>query len=230
MQTSGESIGYLPVSRVAVAAAAMGVLSSLALATPMLWILPLVGIALAVTALADVARPGAEKAGRLAALAGLALSVGFGMQAVTSAVVSRRIAESRAEAVVHAWLDALGEHRLSDARSMISPQVLPPPVSPDHPPGPHEDHSHGADIAGSIEELAAVQAVLRCGTAAVRDVRSTGRDEESGTHWCARVRLSPCGDGSAVEVLLQLAPTVVNEPKRRVERWTITKIDLGGGR
>lgn len=225
MQTSGESTGYRPVSKVAVAAAAMGVISGLALLTPMLWILPLVGVALAVTALADVARPGAEKAGRLAALAGLALSVGFGTQAVTSTLASRWIAGRRAEAVVHAWLDALGENRLADARSMMSPQLLPPPETHDHPPGPHEGHEHGDDVAGSIDALPAVRAILRCGAAAIRDVRSTGRDEESGTQWCTRVRLAPCGEGGAVELRLQLAPTIVSEPKQRVERWTITKIE-----
>jgi hypothetical protein len=30
-----------------------------------------------------------------------------------------------------------------------------------------------------------------------------------------------------VDVRLELEPAVVNEPKRRVERWTIAKIDLG---
>jgi hypothetical protein len=46
------------------------------------------------------------KAGRVAALAGLALSVGFGAQAVTTSVVSHWIMESRARAVINAWLDA----------------------------------------------------------------------------------------------------------------------------
>jgi hypothetical protein len=42
-----------------------------------------------------------------------------------------------------------------------------------------------------------------------------------------QIRLSPCAAGGAVDVRLQLVPVVVNEQKRRVERWTITKIDLG---
>ena len=216
----------------AVAAAVAGVLSSLALTSPLLWILPLVGVALAVAGLTDVARSGAEKAGRAAALVGLALSVGFGAQAVTTSVVSRWIMENRSRGVVHAWLDALGENRLADARSMIAPHLLARTDSDDHGHGnpahgePGHSH-HPGEEAGSIDSLSAVQAILRCGTAAVRDVRSTGRDEESGERWCVRVRLGPCGDGGTVDLRLELAPVVANEPKRRVERWTIVKIDLG---
>jgi hypothetical protein len=140
--------------------------------------------------------------------------------------------EHRSRAVVHAWLDALGENRLADARSMTAPHLLPRTESDGHGHG-HPGHGepghshHPGDEAGSIDSLPAVKAILRCGTAAVRDVRSAGRDEESGERWCARVRLGPCGDGSTVDVRLELAPAIANEPKQRVERWTITNIDLG---
>lgn len=233
MEASTETISYRPVSTLAVVAGVVGLLSSLALTTPLLWILPLVGVALAVAGLADVSRSGAEKAGRTAALLGLALSVGFGVQAVTTSVASRWIMERRTQAVVHAWLDALGEDRLSDARSMIASHLLQREASvglggPGHGEPGHSHHP-GEDTGndGSIEALPAVRAIRRCGTAAIRDVRSAGRDEESGELWCARVRLAPCDGGGAVEVRLELQPAIVNEPTRRVERWTITKIDLG---
>lgn len=235
MKATEETISYRPVSRLAVAAAAVGVLSSLSLTTPLLWILPLAGAALAVAGLADVARSGAEKAGRVAALVGLALSVGFGTQAVATNVVARWIMESRTKAAVHAWLDALAEKRLADARSMISPHLLPRSESEPQGAGlpahgePGHSHTPGdeAGEGGSIDSLPTVRAILGCGAAAIRDVRYAGRDEETGEAWCARVRFAPCADGGAVDVRLQLMPTVVNEPKRRVERWTITKIDLG---
>jgi hypothetical protein len=41
------------------------------------------------------------------------------------------------------------------------------------------------------------------------------------------VRLAPCDGGGAVDVRLELEPAIVNEPKRRVERWVIAKIELG---
>jgi hypothetical protein len=232
MDAARETISYRPVSRLAVASVVLGALSSLALTTPLLWILPLAGTVLAVLGLADVTRSGAEKAGKVAALVGLALSVGFGAQAVTASIVSRWIMENRSTAVVHAWLDALGENRLADARSMIAPQLLPPAELDDNGHGnpghgePGHSH-HPGEEHGSIASLPAVQAILRCGTAAVRDVRSTGRDEESGERWCVGVRLGPCGDGGAVDLRLELVPGVATEPKRRVERWTIARIDLG---
>lgn len=230
MEATGETIGYRPVSRLAVAAAVVGVLSSLSLTTPLLWIVPLVGTVLAAVALADVARPGAEKAGRAVALVGLALSVGFGAQALTSNLIAKSIMERRAQAVVHAWLDAIGEDRLAAARSMVAQHLLPPTHPPGHGPDepPHHDHDHAADGKDAlIESLPAVSAILGCGNAAVRDVRSTGRDEETGDSWCVSVRLSPCSKGGAVDLRLQLMPVVGNEQKRRVERWTITKVDLG---
>lgn len=230
METSAETISYRPVSKLAVAAAVMGVLSSLAVTTPLLWIVPLVGVVLAVVALADVARPGAEKAGRAAALVGLALAVGFGVQALTSSLLARSIMDRRSEAVVRAWLDALGENRIAAARSMVAQHLLPPSHPPGHGPDepPHHDHDHAADGKDAlIESVPAVSAILDCGKAAVRDVRCTGRDEETGEYWCVSVRLSPCSKGGAVDLRLQLMPVVANEQKRRVERWTITKIDLG---
>ena len=233
MEVSDETINYRPVSKLAVAAAVLGVLSSLAITTPLLWVLPLAGTAIAVVGLADVTRSGAEKAGRAAALVGLALSVGFGVQAVTASLVTRSIMERRAQGVAHAWLDALGENRLSAAQSMIAQHLLPPSHGDGHGPGEpehhehHDHHDHADSTAAAIESLPVVSAILGCGTAAVRDVRSTGRDEETGNDWCVRIRLSPCAGGGAVDVRLQLVPVVVNEQKRRVERWTITKIDLG---
>ena len=235
MEASGETISYRPVSRFAVAAAVAGVLSSLVLTTPLLWILPLVGVVMGIVGLADVAKVGAEKAGRAVALAGLALSVGFGAQAVTTNLVSRWIMESRTKAVVHAWLDALGENRLADARSMVAPYLLPRVETdklgrgdPSHGEPGHSHHpGDESDKDGSIEALPAVQAIRRCGTASVRDVRYAGRDEETGERWCARMRLAPCEGGGAVDVRLDLKPDILNEPKRRVERWVIAKIELG---
>ena len=219
MEPTSETIGYRPVSKVAVAAVVVGLLSSLALTTPLLWTLPLLGIALAIMGLADVTRSGAEKAGRAAALVGLVLSVGFGAQAVTAVVVSRTITESRARAVASMWCNALRENRLADAQSMLSPHVLP---------AAHSDHSGHADgDEPTIGSLPAVMAIRDCGDTAVRTIESTGRDEETGEQWGVRVRLSPCADGGAVEVQLQLQSEIVNEPTQRVERWTISQIDLG---
>lgn len=227
MKATEETSNYRPVSRLAVVAAAAGVVASLALVTPLFWILPLVGVALAIAGLADVTRTGAEKAGRSAALLGLALSVGFGAQAVTASLVSRSISGSRVRAVTNVWLDALQENRLPDAQSMLAPHLLPRAESDEHQHGSDGHPGHdGDEKQPSIDSLPAVMAIIGCGKAAVRDVRCTGRDEETGERWIATVRLAPCPTGRAIEVRLHLVPAVVNEPRQRVERWTIAEIDL----
>ena len=116
--------GYRPVSPLAVAAAGTGAAAVLAVVSPLFWMLPLVGAAVAVAALYDVDRPGAAKAGRLAALAGLALSAGFGAQAAAAALTARWIACGRAEAAARVWIDAIRAEKLDDARSMCGPDVV----------------------------------------------------------------------------------------------------------
>lgn len=121
----GDVAGYRPVSVLAVAAAASGAVSTLALVGPVFWVVPLVGAALSWAALVDVGRPGAPKAGRLAALAGLALALGFGMQAVATAATSEWLARGRAEAAARFWLDAIAAGRRDDATGMCGPEAVP---------------------------------------------------------------------------------------------------------
>jgi hypothetical protein len=117
-----ELPGYRPVSVLAVTAAIAGVCSAAALAAPVLWMVPLVGVGLSLAALADVAGPSSGgKAGRLAALVGLALSLGFGAQAAVTAGGTHWLTCRRAEAAARYWLDAVCDGRLADARSMANP-------------------------------------------------------------------------------------------------------------
>jgi hypothetical protein len=118
-----EATDYRPVSRLAVAAAAAGIASTLAVISPVFLALPLVGVALAVAAFRDLCTTGAAKAGRLAALAGLALSVGFGVQGLTEFGVGRWLAGRRAEAAARYWLETICEERSGDARSMCGPEA-----------------------------------------------------------------------------------------------------------
>lgn len=221
----GDSAAYRPVSMLAVAATVAGVASSLALATPMLWALPLVGVGLAIAGLGDVARTGAEKAGRSLALAGLALSVGFGAQAVTSSIVSRRIVEARALSTVNAWLDAIFEGRLADARSMTNSEVRGDTGLPSHP-GHDPQESDAAQHETAFLAVPAVAAIEKCGPAAMREVRCTGPGELAADTWGVTARLAPCAGGKDLEITLQLSPSVVREGAGRVERWSIIKADV----
>lgn len=127
---------YRPISGLAVASALFGCVSALALVGPAFWVVPILGTAVAAFALRDVSREGRPKAGRLAALAGLALSIGFGTQGLTGSLVSNWIAQRRATAAVQLFVEAVRAGRLGEARSMCAPAALPPPLSDRRPAGP----------------------------------------------------------------------------------------------
>ena len=221
MQETVEVTGYRPVSKLAVAAAVAGILSALALMTPLLWLLPLVGVALAVAGLADVARPGAEKAGRAAALLGLALSIGFGTQAVSGKLVTRWITQRRSLAVAVTFLDAIRDDRIADVKSMLSQGLLPgQEMSAMQPPSAEV-------VEAAIAAMPAVVAIRSCGEAVVRDVRSITLDDEPGERWGARVRLSPCAGGKPVDVRIEFDQSFVKERTGQVDRWTISTRELG---
>jgi len=217
-EETGVVAAYRPVSRLAVVAAVAGIISSLALASPMLWVLPLVGVGLAVAGLADVAKVGAEKAGRSLALAGLALAVGFGAQAVTSTVVSRRIQDGRARAVVEAWVDAIGAGRLADARSMAGGEALP--AEEPMQDGPTADQ--GERLANAFLAMPTVAAIRDCGAAASRQVGGIAADANAAV-WNATVRLTGCAAGKDLEIAVQVTPTMIREGVGRVERWLVTR-------
>ena len=113
--------GYRPVSRLAVASACVGVVAALAVVSPVFWALPMIGIGLAVAALRETSRSEAVPVGRLVAVAGLALSVGFGTQAVVAAGVTRWAQAGRAEAAARQWIETICAGRRRDARGMCGP-------------------------------------------------------------------------------------------------------------
>jgi len=121
--SESEVPGYLPVSRLAVSSLVLGIGSALSLVSPFFLVVPLVAMAVAMAGWADCDRAGAPKAGRLAALAGLALAVGFGSQAVSELVVSRSIAAGRAVAAAEIFLAAVREGRLADAEAMCGAEA-----------------------------------------------------------------------------------------------------------
>ena len=217
-ETGGD---YRPVSRLAVAALAAGVLAAAALVSPLGWVIPLVAIGLAVAALADVNRPGAQKAGGWAAVAGLALAVGFGGQAVTSAVVSRWLVERRAAAAAWHWIDAVRAGRLADAMSVCAPRALPggaPPL-----------HAAAADPAGKDREaafaaLAAVRGLTACGPEPPR-VTAIAPAAETEGGWVVVASLAPCGQREAA-LRLVVEPVRAQQQGGPVERWLVTGFTL----
>ena len=220
---SGERTDYRPVSPLAVAAFGAGVLSALALVSPICWVIPLVAVGLAVAALGDVNRPGAAKAGGLAAVAGLALAVGFGAQAVTSAVVSRWLVERRAADTARHWLDAVRTGRLADAMSVCAPRALPGGGGRhDHPGGPPQPAA--TDAAAAFAALPVVQAVAGCGAEPPR-IGSIAAAEGTEGGWGVVAALAACGRPDE-RVRLVVEPMPVEGRREAAERWLVTGFTL----
>lgn len=190
---------YRPVSGLAVAALIAGFLSAVALVSPLFWVAPLLAIGLACLGLADVSRAGAEKAGRLAALAGLALAVGFGAQAVSSTLTRRLITTARAQAAATVWIDALADGRVADARGMCLPDAVP-----------------------KLDEIA--EQVAACGAASRPVATVLGRGEENPDTWRVKTTVAPCVAGP-LELIIELAASTVARQEGPVERWTVVKCE-----
>lgn len=194
-----EPSSYRPVSGLAVAALIAGLLSAAALVSPFFWVVPLLAIGLACLGLADVSHAGAEKAGRLAALAGLALAVGFGAQAVSSTLTKRLITTARARAAAIVWIDALRDSRLADARGMCLP-----------------------DAVLRLDEIA--EQVAACGAASRPVATVVGRGEENPDTWRVKTTVEPCVAGP-LELIIELVASIVARQEGLVERWTVVKCE-----
>ena len=207
------AVGYRPVSGLAVAAAVAGLAASLAVVSPLFAMLPLVGIALAAAAIADVDRAGARKAGGWAALVGLALSIGCGAQAASSVLVSRWIGQRRAVAAASIWLEAIGDRRLADAASMCAPAMF----------------TSGAAPAGAEAALAALPGVAAA-TACTAVAAASATEDPSGEGWAVRLTLRSCAEAPdrRPRLVVRVVPAPASGPRGPVERWTVTGVDVDG--
>jgi len=215
---TGEPADYRPVSGLAVAALLAGCGSVLVLFTPLAAVLPLSAIPLAAVALADLRRSEGRRVGRSAALAGLALAVGFTTQAAASALADRWIMGGRATAAARAWIDAVREERLADAIGLCSSAALPGAGR-----DPFALPSGDEDPENAFRELPAVVAVAACGS--VRPAVVVGRDPSGGGAWIARADLGACGSSDA-RLTLRLEPNLQARGRQVLEQWLVTDVQL----
>lgn len=211
---------YRPVSPLAVAALVAGCCSALALVTRFAWALPLVGTALAAAALADVARPEARKAGRLAALAALGLSLGFGAQAISGLLVDRWIMAGRAKAAAQTWIDAVREGRTTEALGLCTPTVLP--VS-SLPPGLEHEEAE-AERLKRFAEMPAVQAVAGCGATSPPLLQAAAAGTDDGA-WTVQADLATC-TAPGTTLRIAVVPRKVQGTSGTVEQWRIIGVGL----
>lgn len=200
---------YRPVSPLAIVALVLGCCSAVALVTPFAWFVPLVGGAAAVAALADLSRPAAPRVGRLPALAGLALAVGFGTQAVTDAAVGRWIERSRAVATADTWIEAVRGGRIEEALEISSRSILPSAGGP--------DPEHEPERTARFADLPAVRAVAE-GPTTIASAAPAGTGDRA---WLVRATV---GDRKVVRILA--VPRTAAKGGAAVERWTVAAVEI----
>jgi hypothetical protein len=206
---------YRPVSKLAVAALGAGIASCLVLFTPLAAMLPLVAIALAVVALAEIRKSEGGLAGRWPALGGLALAIGFVSQTLATTLVDGMVAKQRATATAVSWITAIREGRLDDALSVSSPRALMAIDVASH--GEAVDPEARRRAFQSMPEVTAVAKCHETPPLAITAERSEGG-------WVVRVSLEDCG--SSQDLTLAVASQLVVRRSHPVEEWRIDRFTL----
>ena len=223
--TADELPGYRPVSGLAIAALLAGIGSALVLFTALAAMVPLVAVVLAAVALVELRRSEGRRVGRGAALAGLALALGFTAQAGGGFLVDRWVGGRRAAAAATAWIDAIREDRLADAMAMCVPAALPQRGHDATSGEPAAGEAAAGGLTEQFRALPAVTAVAACGRE-LRPPLTVRRDDAAESLWIAEVPLAPCGrGGGAVRLLLE--PRLTTRGREPVERWLVAGFELG---
>jgi hypothetical protein len=120
---------YRSVSRAAVAAAGLGLASSVVLVTPLLALVPIAAVGAAMVALRSIRSSGGQLVGRVPAVAGLCIAVMFLGWSVTQHFGRQLTLENNARRVVERWFLLLGEGKVQQAyqfRLHSSERILSP--------------------------------------------------------------------------------------------------------
>ena len=221
---------YRPVSGMAVAAAIFGVLSLAAAIHPSFFILPTVGVVFAVVAIRDLWHADSIRIGRLAALAGLALSLFFGCVGLTRSLTTTLIANRRAEQVAAGWVDAILDGRILEAHAMLMPfQRVNAPGDPEG------DVSTGLFDSQAIEaayrQYPEVAATLPCGAAKQQSatlVEYVPDSKEREEVWIVRVTIAPCGSRESLAVDIEVESALVKQAAGWFEQWYVKNITVNG--
>jgi hypothetical protein len=123
--TSPEDAQYSEpraISWLAITAFALGWVSAGALVAPIMWILPVAGVAVAVAALRSIAADPERRIGRSLAVAGLILSLLFASWGVSNYFTRRHLVYRQAEALAKTWLRMVLDGRLREAHQLTIPQ------------------------------------------------------------------------------------------------------------
>ncbi len=110
-----QSVDYRPLSKAALLSLLMGVLSSVAVFHPVLWVVPLLGLAISLGAIWKFTQHGSEFTGRQMAIAGLLLAIVFGTAAPAKWYTSRQLIVRQSQAFADRWIELVRSGELEFA-------------------------------------------------------------------------------------------------------------------
>jgi hypothetical protein len=130
---AGRETAYRTISGWSVAALLLGILSGAAVVGPILWLIPVFGIAVSWIALAKIKRSEGQLSGWGVAVLGLLLAIFFGAAGPARAITRHVWLESRAEKFAQAFIDllkhdkAFAAHQLTRNASTRKPFAVEEP-------------------------------------------------------------------------------------------------------
>lgn len=157
---ASADVPYRAPSVLAIAAFLLGILSPLAFVHPVVWVLPAVGVGVALAALARIKQSDGALIGRPAAVAGLLLALTFGLAAPVYAVSRTIWLEHRAQQVSEQFFQLLREGRKYEAHQLtLHPDLRFPPGSAYE--GAYEESGEAQKSLDKFLEREAVATVLK---------------------------------------------------------------------
>jgi hypothetical protein len=113
---------YRPISPLVVAACVAAVLSLLAVAHPLLWVLPVVAVVLSISAIVRVSAEHSRSGGRGVAVAALCFAALIGSYAPARSISRDRALFSQARAKAEEWISLIQQGRIQEAHQLsLSP-------------------------------------------------------------------------------------------------------------
>jgi len=219
-----ELAGYRPVNGWAVAALLLGFAAPLAFADPLLWWVPLVGIAIAIVALMRIRRSDLPTVGRKAAIFGLILSAVVATAAPARYLTRNYWLVARSDELANQWFERIRDGQTQGAFDLMYHAAAR------HIPPPHEGSTTSAESAEKTE-LATflarppVPRLLALGDRVQRKrVQTSVMPEDMGRQTVSLwFQIDATGEHSLKPLIVQL------ETQRRIdpngqERWLIQNI------
>jgi hypothetical protein len=218
-----QTTEYRSLSVLALVSLVLGLLSPLCFGAVLLMAIPLVGIAVSVLALRQIAASGGTLAGKWAAVTGLVLCVVFAVAPVTRVYVLRSIRTHQADEFAHNWINMMLAGKTDRAFRLTMDSTRPP-----RPPEPGQPPPKGTPY-DAFMELPIVKAIVAAGPeATIRPIGAETYDAQSFYRVFVRQRyeITPkTGADDVKPVELMITVQRAKLPTEGRMRWLVTSLE-----